>query len=472
MRRRTFLGAGSAAMMLPGAGRATSQPLRADVIVIGAGLSGLHAAALLEAAGQRVIVLEGRDRVGGRVFSLDQVKGHPEAGANTMLAAYGRTLDVARTLGLPLMDMSLRQSPGPAALYLGGRMMTLAEWGKAATNPFTGERRAMPPSALCWAEVAKADPLTAIDGWCDPANAALDVSMEHFLAGRGYSPAGIRLAYDTNPAYGRDASEVSLLNWLFLDAFFKAQRTAGSAEWAVVGGNSRLPEAMARGLKGPILLGQRVVAVRADGAAIEVACADGTRARASHVVCSMPLSTMRDVLFDPPLPPLHQRAVREVPHMKITQTHFEVSEPFWEEDGLPIDMWTDTDLGVFSAARGGASPTEVTSLAAWARGDAAARLDRLPEAEARAHVLAELERVRPAAKGRVRVAGFKSWQTDPFSRGDWVVWKPGQPTVLPRACGAAHGRVHFCGEHTAISSRGMEGALESGERVALEIIAP
>jgi monoamine oxidase len=59
---------------------------------------------------------------------------------------------------------------------------------------------------------------------------------------------------------------------------------------------------------------------------------------------------------------------------------------------------------------------------------------------------------------------------DPFSRGDWAVWGPGQVTAFARDIARPHGRIHFCGEHTAISNRGMEGAMESGERAALEIL--
>jgi monoamine oxidase len=473
--RRDFLGATAAAALLPIAGSralaATTMP-KVDVVVIGAGLSGLHAASLLEADGRKVMVLEGRQRVGGRVLSLDEVNGSPEAGANSMLSAYGRTLDLARGHELPLVDTTQRRSPTPAVLHIGGRTMTTAEWKDAAQNPFVGARRALPPAAHSWIEVSKANTITTSDGWSDPANAALDVSMAKFFGDRGYSPAEIRLAHDVNPGYGERAEDVSLLNWLFVDTFFKAQREAGPGEWAVLGGNQRLPEAMAKALKSEIRFGMKVVAVVADKQGVEVRCANGTRVRAAHVVCSMPLSTMRSVTFDPPLPPLHRQAVAEVPHMKITQTHFEVIEPFWESDGLSSDMWTDTDLGTLTAIRGAKDPTQVTSLAAWARGAQADRVDKLSEADGAAHVLAELERLRPAAKGKVRVAGFKSWQKDEFALGDWVVWKPGQPMSLPKACGTAHGAIHFCGEHTALANRGMEGALESGERAALEIIAP
>ena len=75
---------------------------RSDVIVIGAGLSGLNAALLLEEQGLKVTVLEGRDRIGGRLLTLQDVPGRPEAGGNGIGHSYARLLDLASRLGLRL----------------------------------------------------------------------------------------------------------------------------------------------------------------------------------------------------------------------------------------------------------------------------------------------------------------------------------------------------------------------------------
>ena len=86
-------------------------------------------------------------------------------------------------------------------------------------------------------------------------------------------------------------------------------------------------------------------------------------------------------------------------------------------------------------------------------------------------VIAEYERLRPAAKGQLEPAGVKSWQTDPFAGGDWVVWAPYQVTeALPALIEPAN-RIHFCGEHTATTNRGMEGAMESADRVLQEVLS-
>ena len=124
-----------------------------------------------------------------------------------------------------------------------------------------------------------------------------------------------------------------------------------------------------------------------------------------------------------------------------------------------------------TAARNGADPDEVTSFTAWTLGPNASRLDALPPAEAGRLVIDQIEAIRPAAKGQLELLGIKSWGTDPFARGGWAYFRPGQVARFAATMGAAHGRVHFCGEHLGRVSRGMEGAMESGERVAEEILA-
>ncbi|MFM7799769.1 MAG: flavin monoamine oxidase family protein, partial [Planctomycetota bacterium] len=237
------------------------------------------------------------------------------------------------------------------------------------------------------------------------------------------------------------------------------------------GGNQNLPIAMARRLKGDVLQGKRVVAIEAGSDSATVVCSDGSRHRAKAVVCSMPFSTLRDVAIDPLPPTLQHKAIQTLGHIPITQFHIIAKKPFWEMDGLSPSMWTDGPLGMVLAQRSGKTDTEVTSLTVWCRGLNGLFIDRFGVEEGKRMILDEFARLRPASKGLLTVGAVHSWTADPFSAGDWAIFQPGQVRELRAAMALPHQRLFFCGEHTAVGSRGIEGALESAERVSLEVLS-
>jgi monoamine oxidase len=295
-------------------------------------------------------------------------------------------------------------------------------------------------------------------------------SAYQFMRALGWSDQTIELNYELNIARGTSAHDASMLMWYFLAGWFRTQGDLGNVALRAIGGNSSIPEALARALPRPPLLGRPVAGVRnlADG--VEVHCVDGSVHRAARAICSLPLPPLRHVRFDAPLSAVKSRAIRTVPSMMITKMLLRPKRPFWEADGLDPGMWTDTAAGVVRPLRQGSDASEVTTLMTWARGHLAQRLDTLGPEAAQRLAIAEIERLRPAAKGLLEPAGFKSWHADPWAGGTWSVWAPGQPQAFLPALAQPEGRLHFCGEHTALSNRGMEGAMESAERVALEVL--
>lgn len=472
--RRDFMIASTSALAAAGASRlaysaGTGDP---DVIVIGAGLSGLGTALALEEAGLKVLVLEGRERVGGRLYTLDDVPGHPEAGGNSVASAYGRVIAAGKKYGVELTNIFERAfGHGPQELFIDGAHVPLADWPRHPRNPFPDALKSLPPWGFADAMFKRFMPFKDLGRWFEPEFAKYDIPVYGFLASNGASDAAIQLAYDTNISYGTTAHDVSLLMQAAVAQWQIVNRGAGGPPFigAFKGGNQRLPEAMARHLKGDLRKGQRVVAIGTRPDSAQVTCEDGTRHRAKAVVCSMPLSTLRHVAIDPLPPPVQNAAIRTISYVPITQVHVVPKKKFWESDGLNPTMWTDGITGTVYAQRFGPNPDEVMSLTAWARGLNAQYLDLLgPEAAGRA-VLAELERLRPASKGALTVAKVRSWATDPFAAGVWATFGPGQVTKFANELAKPHERLFFCGEHTALGSRGMEGALESAERAAVEV---
>ena len=474
--RRTViqaLGAVSVAAVAPhGILRAQN---RSDVIVIGAGLSGLGAALLLQDAGLNVRVIEGRDRIGGRVQSYRSIPGTPEAGGTAFGPGYARLVDAAHTHGVELIDIT------PIVPYFFKRELVLdhefisAEaWPTHAKNPFPDAAKKIMPWAFLPMTVGPNNPLKTAEAWLDPANAKLDISLHAYLEQAGMSDETIRMAYDTNPNWGSSSHDVSAL--MALSAWFFAgmqrQLTAGSKimGYTAKGGNQAIPEGMAGALKNEVLLNQQVIGIRSDPSGAEVHCADGTVYRADRVICSVPCSVLKRIRIEPLLTGMQATAVNTLMSQVVNQVHIVPKKPFWEEDGINPNMFTNGLAGNLFAEHKGDRPEDITSLTCWIRGHFAEWMDQVDERDAVAAVIADIERLRPAAKGQLEVIEYKSWYRDPFASGDWAVWQPGQVTALSAHVATPHGRLHFCGEHTAVSNRGMEGALESGDRVALEVL--
>jgi len=445
-----------------------------DVIVVGAGIAGLHAALTLEAAGLRVLVLEAQHRVGGRIHSMRQLGSTAEAGGTYIGAGYARLIGAAERHGVELMDVTpILEFFREQDLAYRGEIIRQADWPSHPANDFPEKDKEHLPWNYHRVLTMRENPLQSPGDWLDERYAALDVSAHAWFRGLGLSEQAIKLAYGLNVSFGRDAHDVSALLLLFRGAFSKTQRAVApkdSLGYTARHGVQRIPEALAAALENGVELDRAVTAIDVEPDRVTVKTSNGARLAARHAIAAVPPGVLRRIAISPALPDAQAAAIAEIPAQPLTQVYLAPRSKFWELDGYAASLFTDTAAGMLAAARNRDRPTEVTSLTAWITGDSAAALDRLSAAEAGQAVIAAVEQLRPAAKGQLEVVGLHSWGNDPYAAGAWVYFRPGQVTRFAAVLGHAHGRLHFCGEHLATLSRGMEGAMESAEEAVAAVL--
>ncbi|MEQ8508162.1 MAG: FAD-dependent oxidoreductase [Rhodospirillaceae bacterium] len=450
---------------------------KSDVIVIGAGFAGLNTAIMLADEGFSVTVLEANSRVGGRAFTADHIYGKPELGANQVGPYYARVRDMAHRLNIELAPGANINAPFTFAI--GDTLVRKEDWESHKLNKTVGEERSVMPSAMQGYYMKKYNPFEGFDDWLEPEAARFDISLAEWLIEKGISQEGMRLVNEGLIA--PDAWNVSLLTLLQEDTRARLMSGEGGAsdkdrfELAalssshVVGGTSRLPEAMARELGDSVLLNKIVTTIDMSGLGVDVTCLDGTRYQSDFVVSAIPFGPLRRVTILPTLMGEQAAAVRHMPYANNTQVHLRIKgEPYWEQDGMDASLWTDGPLNMVRQSIGyDGTRDRLTTVCVGKKGE---RLDQLPPKERGEFVVKEIERLRPSTKGKIEVTGVHSWPQYNFVSGCRHSYGPGQVTRFAHDMIKPHGRMHFAGEHTRRMEIGMESAMESGERAAFEIL--
>ena len=416
-----------------------------EYLILGGGLSGLYLAHLLDKAGKDYLVLEGSKRIGGRMFSRDDIG--REVGGRGIGDKYTEVMKLVTEFKTEMIDIT-DYMRSPTATYVDGKLY--GKWPDPATNP----------AYLQFTAFGKSLQLTALDQWYQ--KPALDEVYSELLKRNGLTEEQIDLANIS--ANYNDIRNTSAINAYHSSAFRKFNGSERILNFK--GGSKHFINAIASNLKNAVLTNKMVTSIHDDQKKVAVSCADGSKYTAKKVVATLPFTTLRDVDMNGTFNNNQKKAIEQLDYTSITQIHLQHTEAFWEEDEMPLDMWTDTPLERIMNMSSSRTEKEI---ACWVNGTGTAFFDKMSEKEIAEYTIKKINEIRPSTVGKIEYLGQQNWGKYPFNKGAYVEFGVGQAAWFEDMIKPA-GNMHFAGEHTAHESRGMEAAAESAQRVFKELI--
>ncbi|MFC6042098.1 flavin monoamine oxidase family protein [Nocardioides hankookensis] len=443
-----------------------------DVIVVGAGLAGLSAARSVQASGRSVVVVEARDRVGGRTEAGRLEDGQwIELGGQWIGPTQDRMYELVGELGLTPIPT---YNDGDIVFGLCGRTGRLA--GKKGAiprlNPFAIADLAQ--GTLRFARLARRIDLER--PWESPDAELLDGQTFRTWVRRNLRTPQGRAYFELycEAVFSAGLSDVSLLHALFythsgtdMDTLMAVDR--GAQQDRIDGGSLLISERMAADLDVRLSSPVRTVSQMSSG--VRVTTRDGTSYDAARAIITLPPTLAGRLEYDPVLPSWRDQLTQKLPAGSVFKVYAVYPTPFWREDGL--NGQAGSDVGPVKVTFDNTPPgyergilmgfIEAGDGRHWAR--------RTPE-ERRAAVVESFVRYFGPRAAEPLEYVERDWMAEEFSRGCYGAHlAPGVWTSYGAALREPVGRLHWAGaECSPVWNGYMEGAVRSGEATAAEVL--
>jgi monoamine oxidase len=485
--RRGFLGATMAAGI--GAALAARANARAmgrgtqtvDVAVIGAGFAGLTAARNVAAAGKSVMVLEARDRVGGRVENLDLGNGHvSERGGTFVGPTQDHVLALASALGVGTFDT-----------YDDGDNVYLRD-GNRSTYSDSGPTGSAPPDPVILPDLTTV--VTRLDQMSTevPVNAPWTAAraaeydgqtLADWLQTNSVTPQFRQVATTAcEPIFGAESREPSLLYVLYYIAASGNESNPGTFErnfdtrqgaqmWRFQGGSQRIALAIASELGTSVVLGSPVRRVVQSGGRVQVV-SDTVTVNAKKAIVAVPPALAGQIDYSPGLPAQRTGLTQHVPQGALVKAGAVYDRPWWRDDGLNGSS-VSTDGLVSATFDDSPEDGSLGVLFGFVGGDKARQFNTMAPGDRKNAILGEFATLFGPQATSAQQYFETNWTTDPWSQGCPVaIHGPGTLTGYGPALRAPVGNIHWAGTETSDYWNGyMDGAVRSGERAAKEVLS-
>ena len=442
-----------------------------DTIIIGAGLSGLYAARILSRAGQRVAVLEARDRVGGLTYSeySEYLGEHIDLGGAWVADVHTRMHELIQEFNVPL----IRQYSAGNLLAIDGETRYVSEMGN-----FPEMESSLPEIEAVMAKFQSDSADLAIDApWTHERAYEFDsMTFATWIYENTESPAAqAMLILSTNSFFGVRAEELSCLEAMHLfktcgDILTMADTETGGQS-AHMMGSQLVSKGLASNVNGVVSLSSPVRRIVHDAQGVTVEC-DATTWLGKHVICAIEPVMINQIEFAPMLPAYRREFHQRFPMGRYTKAILMYETPFWRYMELSGNVFSlDNSMsGIFDLGDVESKHGVITVLFG---GEPSIKLDNATETERDQIILDHAANaLGERARNPVEMV-VKQWATEPWSQGGSCSYMtPGTLTTIGDRLWEPCGRIYWAGSHLSRFWRGyMEGACASGEAVANAVLA-